>query len=236
MLIFKMKPLPPSQVYEQELKFMPYKKSLKRVEETIVSQMPHNGSLLDLMSGPGYLLGRIARRRPDLSLRGVDLDQEYIRHAQERYPKISFSVGDVLNWKHKGSFDAVICTGALHHIPYRQQEKVVRRISSMILPGGFGIVSDCYVDDFSNETERQLAAAKLGYEYLRETIENGAPKKVIEATADILSNDILMAEFKTSIAKRTPIFKKYFQQVKTFRTWPTKSSGYGDYITILKPK
>lgn len=229
-----MKELPDSKIYEQELVYMPYKDSLKRVLDYICQNTPENGSLLDLMCGPGYLLGKISDLRKDLTLKGVDFDQRYIDFSKEKYPHIDFEIGDVLEWEPSEPYDAVICTGSVHHIPYEQQEKVVARMASMVKPDGFVLISDCYINGYSNEKERKLEAAKLGYEYLRETTQNGAPDEVIEATIDILHNDVMMEEFKTSYEKRLPSFKKYFAEIETFKTWPKFESEYGDYITICR--
>jgi len=230
-----MKELPPSDVYERELYYMPYKDSINAILNYIISNTPKNGSVLDLMCGPGYLLGEIRKKRPDLKLSGVDIDKRYITHAKKKYPNIHFEVGDVLIWTPEKKFDVVLCTGSIHHIEYKKQEDFVKRIPSMISLGGFSILSDCHINDYKNEIERKIAAAKLGYEYLIATIKNGADEEVIEATVDILNNDVLMNEYKTSIKKRLPIYKKYFPKVKVNKTWPkNKEEGYGDYWVICE--
>ena len=225
---------PTAETYEEEMSYIPYKESLKQVTEIICSQTPANGSLLDLMCGPGHLLGKISERREDLYIKGVDLDRDYVDHATKKYSRVGFEVGDILSWAPRHKFDAVMCTGALHHVHYDKQADAVERMSSMVKQDGFVLISDCYIDDYSNETERKIAAAKLGYEYVLAAINNGAPRQIIEALTDILCNDVVMDEFKTSIDKRSPIFNKFFSKVQTHRTWPSESSGYGDYITILR--
>jgi 2-polyprenyl-3-methyl-5-hydroxy-6-metoxy-1,4-benzoquinol methylase len=229
-----MKSLPPPETYEGELAYMPYKDSLKAVEDVICSRAPKGGRLLDLMCGPGYLLGRIAERRGDLTLYGVDLDKEYIEYARRKYSGLRLGVGDVLDRSGGSDFDVVICTGAVHHLPYKRQEEFIKNFSSFIKWEGFGLISDCYVDDYDSEKERKLAAAKLGYEYLRETIGNGAPDDVVAATAEILCNDVMKEEFKTSLAKRIPLFRKYFGKVELFKTWPCEDTEYGDYYVVLE--
>lgn len=225
--------MPEAAVYEQELKYMPYTKSLTRVIETICSRAPHQGKLVDLMCGTGYLLREIRKRREDLSLVGVDIDPRYISFAQEQNPGIVFETGDVLTWNPPAPFDVFMCTGALHHVSYDKQEEAMRKMAAMIHPKGFGLVSDCYVDNYSNELERKLAAAKLGYEYLKETMRNGSPDEVTAVTADILKNDVMGIEFKTAIARRLPIFDALFRRVETFKLWPDEQTEYGDYVTIL---
>ena len=69
-----MEELPPPDVYEEEISYMPYQKSLSIVFELVTSQTASNGSVLDLMCGPGCLLGQISKKRRDLHLKGVDFD------------------------------------------------------------------------------------------------------------------------------------------------------------------
>ncbi|OGD62436.1 hypothetical protein A3F39_01890 [Candidatus Berkelbacteria bacterium RIFCSPHIGHO2_12_FULL_50_11] len=228
--------MPESEVYEGSLPFWPYKDSLASVVKLINKNAPQKGALLDMMCGTGYLLGEIAKKRPDLRLIGVDIDDRYVSFSRKTYPGVNIEKGDVLKWHPQSAFDVVICTGSLHHVPYDRQEKAVANISSLVKPDGFVIVSDSYVDDYSNEFERKNAAAKLGYEYLKETIQNKAPNPVVEWTIDIMWNDVLMKEFKTSLRKRLLIFEKYFAVVDTMKTWPAIESDYGDYISILRPR
>ncbi|MEI6144741.1 MAG: class I SAM-dependent methyltransferase, partial [Candidatus Berkelbacteria bacterium] len=183
-----MKELPDSKIYELEMNYWPYKTSWRKVLELIVEKSPKNGALLDVMCGPGYLLGQIAQKRKDLELSGQDFDKRYISYSKKTYPNIGFELGDILTWKPKELSDVVTCTGSVHHMPYELQAKTVERIAEMVKPGGFAIISDCFIDDYGDERERKLAAAKLGYEYLRETIENGAPNEAIVPALDILWN------------------------------------------------
>ncbi|MBW2970889.1 class I SAM-dependent methyltransferase, partial [Candidatus Woesearchaeota archaeon] len=225
--------MPIAGVYEEQLKYMPYAKSIAEVVELVVERAPANGMLVDLMSGTGHLLGEIGKRRQDLGLVGVDIDQRYVDFAREHHPGITFEQGDVLTWQPKFPVDVFTCTGSLHHVPYDEQEDAVRNMATMIRPEGFGIISDCYVDDYADDMGRKLAANRLGYEYLQETIRNGAPDEVVAELADILKNDVTGVEFKTSFARRFPVFKKFFRQVETFKMWPDYSVGFGDYVTVL---
>lgn len=232
-----MKELPEAETYEEGLEYWPYKTSLQRVIDEICDISPQNARLVDVMCGPGYLLGKIHERRPDLSLYGVDIDERYVSHGAKTYPYATFEKGDVLTWQPSEKFDVVVCTGSVHHIPYDLQESAIANIASMGKPGALVIIPDCYVDDYSTETERKQAAAKLGYEYIRETIDNGGSDRVIEWTVDILWNDVLMHEFKPSFEKRIPVLEKFLNEIKTLKTWPNDTPpGYGDYIHFGKSK
>ena len=78
-----MKHIPSPDVYEQELVYWPYKDSLAKVQDIISTRTPIGGKLLDLMCGPGYLLGKIQEKRGDLFLDGLDIDEKYIAHAKK---------------------------------------------------------------------------------------------------------------------------------------------------------
>jgi len=226
--------MPEAEVYEQELRYMPYRESLERVTDIIRDRAPQDARLLDLMCGTGHLLGEISKIRKDMKLVGVDIDSRYISHADFRYRSVLFETGDVLTWEPPIWFNIVTCTGALHHVPYELQETAIKRMSEMITPEGFVIISDCYIDDYNSESERGLAAAKLGYEYLIAMMKNGAPRDAISGAIDIMRNDVLMDEFKTSLKRRMPAFERAFGRVETFKTWPKEETEYGDYITVLR--
>ncbi len=229
-----MRELPKSEVYEQEFEFMPWGTLINKILATIQNEAPKNGSVLDLMCGPGYLLGEIAKRRSDLTLEGTDISDEFIQHAQRKYPDISFQVADVLSWTPSKKYDVVLCTGGIHHLPYDRQAPFLETIPALLNPNGFAIFADPYVDDFSNELERKQSAAKLGYEYMVATMKNGATDEIVKATVDILYNDVMGFEYKTSLKKLEPVFRRLFSHVEIDKTWPESKSEYGDYIILCK--
>jgi len=234
MKAYIMRELPPSEVYEQEFAFMPWGTLIGKILAIIQNEAPKEGRVLDLMCGPGYLLGELAKRRPDLILEGADISEEFIRHAQRKYPNISFHAANVLSWTPSKKYDVVLCTGGIHHLAYDKQAPFLETIPSLLNPNGFAVFADSYVSDFSNEPERKLSAAKLGYEYMVASMINGAPDEIVRATADILFNDVMGFEYKTSLKKLEPVFRRLFANVDIEKTWPGPKSEYGDYIIVCK--
>lgn len=229
-----MKELPKSDIYEQEFKYMPWGVLINEILTIIQKEAAQNGKVLDLMCGPGYLLGEIGKLRIDLALEGIDISEEFIHFAQSKYPKISFHVADVLLWNSTQKYDIILCTGGIHHLPYEKQALFLETIPALLNPNGFAIFADPYVDDYSNELERKQSAAKLGYEYMVATMKNGAPDDIVKATVDILYNDVMSFEYKTSLKKLEPIFRRIFSNVEIEKTWPEANSEYGDYYIIGK--
>ena len=176
--------LPDPKIYEEQLEFMPYKLSLDFVLEYVYRNMEGNwkGNLTDFVSETGYLLWKIAEKRPDINLTCIDNNKIYLNYAAEKFPNIDFKKANVLSYKSKEKQDIIVCTGSLHHSSYEKQEKAFRKMASMLKQFGFLLLSDCYIEDFSTETRRKLNVGKVDDKYLKETIQNGAPNSVIEAT------------------------------------------------------
>lgn len=229
-----MQNLPTAETYHEEFKYMPWGILISEIIKYVVSNVPQNGAVLDLLCGTGYLLGEIQKQRPDIQFVGVDLEKEFINYAKKEYPKINFETSDVLVWDSKQKFDAVLCTGGLHHLPFTHQRNFIHKIKKLVKDTGFAIIADPYIDNYTNERERQLAAIKLGYEYLVATIKNDATLPVMRATLSLIENDLFLVESKNSIQNVEPYFKEYFSNIEKHKTWPKQESEYGEYYFIVR--
>src|SRR4030042_7145982 len=56
----------------------------RRFVADLAGSLPPGTRLLDVGTGPGYLLSYLARERPDLSLWGLDFSPDMIRRARQR--------------------------------------------------------------------------------------------------------------------------------------------------------
>jgi len=225
--------LPSAETYSKEFLYMPWGKLTDEVLDIIIKKAPKNGRILDLMCGTGFLMAEIKKRRPDLQLTGVDLNPDFIRYAKKNYKNMDFILADALKWKTKTTYDLVICAAGIHHVPDSKQASLIRKIASYLKKSGFAITADPFIDDYKNTTERQIASAKLGYAYLSATVRNGATPDVIQAAINILENDVMGIEYKTSLKKLKPAFQKYFSKISIKKTWPKTKSEYGDYYFVL---
>ena len=229
-----MQNLPSAETYHKEVQYMPWDDLITQIANFVVENIPKEGTVLDLICGTGYLIGKIQAERPDILFTGIDLESKYINYAKGKYPDAKLYVSDALEWDSKTRFNAALCTGGLHHLPYNKQEKFIHKISAHVKRDGFAIVGDPYIEDYSNEQERRVAAEKLGNEYLKATIEKKAPSDVVKVAKNLIKNDVELVEFKTSIKKIEPYFNEYFSSVEKHKTWPKEDTEYGDYYFILK--
>ena len=225
---------PKPEIYEQFFEFTPWGILIDKVISIILNEVPQNSTVLDIMCGTGYLLNEVNKRRNDLILEGLDLNNDFIKYAEHKYSSISFHVADIVAWETPKTYDLVLCTGGLHHLSPDKREIVLNKISHLLKAEGLAIFADPYIDDFTSESERKQAAAKIGYEYLRSALLKGPTNEIIEATIEILQNDVLELEFKTSLIKMIPVFHKYFKQVQANKTWQENESEFGDYYIICK--
>jgi len=213
-----MKVIAPPSIYDLELKFEPYGFLIREITEKIVIDAPRNGSVLDLMCGPGHILRGIAEKRQDLQLEGVDISETFISEAREKDQTIDFYVEDVRTWGPNKTYDLILCTAGVHHLRYEEQEPFLSGLPSLLNQQGTFIMGDLFIPDYDDERQRKRAAARFGGEYLRDAIVSGAPVEVIKACIDIMYNDVLGFEYKTSA-------KKMYEQLSKFFNCPPLSIG-----------
>lgn len=102
--------------------------------DDLAGSLPAEARLLDVGTGPGYLLQLLSRKRPDLHLFGLDLDDKMIRWARRR-TGLTWMVADVRSLPFSaGIFDQIIATFSLH--TWREPEAGIQEIWRALKPGG----------------------------------------------------------------------------------------------------
>jgi ubiquinone/menaquinone biosynthesis C-methylase UbiE len=75
---------PPPWLYTRLARGSLMRQIYRRLIQDLAASLPPGTRLLDVGTGPGYLLGYLARARPDLSLWGLDFSPDMIRRARAR--------------------------------------------------------------------------------------------------------------------------------------------------------
>jgi ubiquinone/menaquinone biosynthesis C-methylase UbiE len=101
------------------------------------------GSIVDLGCGPATVLHKLAQRRPDLSLTGVDIDEAMLSIAKQRLPQVRFLQGsiDAVPVDDK-SADIVISSMVFHHLPREVKHGALREANRILKPEGLFLLCD----------------------------------------------------------------------------------------------
>ena len=92
----------------------------RRLAADVAESTPDGATVLDIGTGPGVLLAELARRRPDLTLIGVDLSADMVSAAARNLApfgaRASVEQADVAELPFAdGSVDVVVSSLSLHH-------------------------------------------------------------------------------------------------------------------------
>jgi len=108
--------------------------------------------VLDLGSGEGYGANILALTASFVL--GVDIDEEVIRHASEKYRKdnLRFEVGTFARvpLHEDGAFDLIVCFEAIEHV--LNHGELLREVKRLLRPNGLFIVSTPNKSVYRNES------------------------------------------------------------------------------------
>lgn len=113
----------------------------RRVAEEIAAAVPSGGVVLDAGCGTGRLAVEIAGRRPDVRVRGIDLERGMVevatRHAKREgvIDRVKFTIADLARLPlSDDSVDLVVSTASLHH--WTDVDAVIASLDRVLRPGG----------------------------------------------------------------------------------------------------
>jgi ubiquinone/menaquinone biosynthesis C-methylase UbiE len=119
----------------------------KTVVEDVAATAPTGAAVLDAGCGSGRLAVLIARRRPDLQVRGVDLEPGMVEVADRRAEqenlgsRVQFTVADLADLPlPDDSVDLIVSTASLHH--WADAGAVIASLSRVLRPGGQMLIYD----------------------------------------------------------------------------------------------
>jgi tRNA (cmo5U34)-methyltransferase len=126
-----------------------YQTTLSAVEDVLRLLAPRKPlRILDLGTGTGNLLGKLMTGGVAASAVGVDGSVHMLEIARRRFrdaPAASFLERDFgsRGWmKGLGTFDAVVSTGAIHHLDGKGKRNLFRELRSLLRAGGAFVCGD----------------------------------------------------------------------------------------------
>ena len=109
------------------------------------------GHLLDVGTGPGWLLIKLSEESPALHVHGIDIAPTMVAQAVANVHKAGFSgvvevkEGDVCTIPYEDAlFDVVVSTGSIHH--WKEPVRALNEIYRVLKEGGYALVYDVVSD------------------------------------------------------------------------------------------
>ncbi len=130
------------------------------------SQFVEGKRVLDLATGEGYGASLLARRAT--SVMGIDLDEDTIRHASDKYDQanLHFMVGALTHVPLPASrgFDVIVCFEAIEHI--EEHEPLLEELKRVLVNDGLLILSTPNKVVYTDETgfENPFHVKELDFE------------------------------------------------------------------------
>lgn len=137
----------------------------RRTEQTraILELLPGHDPLavLELCCGAGRLAEAILAARPEATVTAIDGSPEMVRAARATNARFGSrfegTVADLERFQPAGSYDAVVSSLALHHVPHDRKPSLYAALAGGLNPGGALLVADLV--EPPGESGRRLAAA-----------------------------------------------------------------------------
>lgn len=146
--------------------------------EECAQAVPGTGKILDVGCGYGLLANYLSLDSPRRQIVGHDTAADRIAVAQATAagrPNVQFVVGDARALPDR-SFDAIVVTDVLHHVPYAEQAPILKDLFEKLKPGGVLVV---------RETDKRVAFRYYLFHVLLETVlYMGVEKKRFRSIAD----------------------------------------------------
>lgn len=125
----------------------------RRLHQLVIDDVANTltaGTVLDVGTGPGQLVLKLARQQPDLKVEGVDTSADMITLAWQNAQReglagrVHFYVNteETLPY-HDQSVDLVISTLSMHH--WDNAEAMVKELARVVRPGGQIMIYDIQV-------------------------------------------------------------------------------------------
>jgi len=113
-------------------------------------RLPKNARILEIGSGPGYYVKKLASLYPEATFVSLEYDQTFSDFQHELFKgdlasRVDIICGDILSIDGLGEFDFVVSRMVLEHLP--NPESVFQKMNAFVKVGGTFMLLD---NDFSN--------------------------------------------------------------------------------------
>lgn len=136
--------------------------------DALLAELPSRATVLEIGCNEGIVSCEVARRRPDVTVRGIDINAAAIaaactRAAAEGLGNVDFAIHDAIATR--GSYDAVAAIRVLTCFPGAEEwNALLHAVLRLVRPGGLFYAVD-YLFDETNPAyaERYRAGVRAGW-------------------------------------------------------------------------
>lgn len=104
-------------------------------------------AVLELGTGTGETLRRIASRLAGARFVGIDESEGMLAVAREHVPTAELRIARLQDPLPAGRFDVVVSVLAVHHLDAGEKADLFRRVAAVLAPGGRFVLGDVVVPD-----------------------------------------------------------------------------------------
>lgn len=143
-------PWPGTAFYNAVSRTTIFQRHYELLAEDILGYCPE-GNILDIGTGPGWLLMKIHRLSPGSRLAGLDASHAMVTRAGRNLVKaglsnvieVSEGYADHMPFA-DGSFDAIVSTGSIHH--WKDPAAGLNEVYRILRPNGYALMYDLVTD------------------------------------------------------------------------------------------
>ncbi len=149
-------------------------------------------SVLDVCCGPGNFSNYLSLYYPRLEVTGIDINETFIRAAQDRFKKYGwqFLKADARKFKLGRKFDFVLASSAYHHIEDKDKVDFLTQIRNHLARKGKVIVCENILPRYKSKQERNSAVHQY-YGTLKQYYDRGnATPKARQAIEEVYSLEL----------------------------------------------
>ncbi len=114
---------------------VPDYEQLQEIVADAAAELPA-GTILDLGTGTGETLRRVAGRHPTARFVGIDESNGMLAVARKVVPGADLRVARLQDALPEGPFDLVVSALAVHHLDASEKAALFRKVAARLAPGG----------------------------------------------------------------------------------------------------
>ncbi|BBO86185.1 SAM-dependent methyltransferase [Desulfosarcina ovata subsp. sediminis] len=118
-------------------KFTHYETYINKMSEFQSKYIAHGANILDLGCGPGNNIKTILEQNASCNFIGVDLSEQFIKIAGNKYPQFAFIQEDIRKIDLKAKYDVVLASFCIVHLSNKETEELLTKISDLLKDDGY---------------------------------------------------------------------------------------------------